>query len=350
MRLEVRDDGERDETGQLVDPTYIEQEVPVTVRVSVSEDGDPVKDLAPFETVAGDGGIDVDADPTCRRRLLRPRAPARAVPCELGRPDPAARRGRRTGRVPARRAAARRLGRPRADRHRRDARPIRDRRRSSRASPTSEGADRTVRGLGSGILAVGGDAILGVEIRADRDQGNPPRIDEGGRAEFTGRVENLSLTDTIDLAPLRAISLGQGTVLGPVELTEDFPQPGEFGFFEPDARTRRGRDLPGRGRHARAARGRLGAAVGPRVGDPRPGAAGHDHRPRRQRTRPGPRGRRRTRRGQRTLDQRRARRGRPEARPATADRRRRDRLGALRRAAPRPSCGPEGTSSRASRA
>ena len=232
VRLEVREDGERDETGQLVDPTYVAKEVPVTVRVTISEDSDPVKLLAPFETVEGDGGIDVDAIRRAGDGFVDLVPQPVPFPASWVGPTPPPGEDGAPGAFP--------LG---------ELQPgdsvdlgltvtvetpgLFEIESIVEGIATSEGADRTVRGLGSGILAVGGDAILGVEIRADRDQGNPPRIDEGGRAEFTGRVENLSLTDTIDLAPLRAISLGQGTVLGPVELTEDFPQPGEFGFFEP---------------------------------------------------------------------------------------------------------------------
>ncbi|MEO1056779.1 MAG: hypothetical protein AAFY28_07685 [Actinomycetota bacterium] len=234
VQLEVRTDGPRDENGQLIDPVYIPQEVPMTVRLTVAEDSGDLVAVRPFETVDGDGGIDLDLVQRRGGELFDVVPQPVPFPATSSPPVPPPTDGGEAGTFPIERIKSGQsvdldlmvtIEQPGTFEVSSFFEALTD---------PDDGPQQTIRSIGSGILPVAGEAILAIEIHADRNQGAPPRIDEGQTANFTGTVKNLSLTDTIVLSPIRAINIGQGQVLGPVELTEAFPLPGEFGFFAPE--------------------------------------------------------------------------------------------------------------------
>lgn len=236
--LEEKTEGERDENGNLVDPGFIAKEVPITISVSVPENAVAIKDLEPFETVEGDGGIDVDAVkkvgegwadivpqpvpfPMTWEGPLGPLVdPAADPPTDERRPLPL--EGVAPGETVelALTVTVDRPGNYEVS--------------SILEALTDDSAEKVVRGVGSDVLRVSGAPVLAVQIGANARHGTPPSIVEGEWVSFTGRLENLSLTDTIDLAPLRAFRRGQGTVFGPVALEDPFPDVGEVAIFAPE--------------------------------------------------------------------------------------------------------------------
>lgn len=235
-KLEPKTDGPRDENGQLIDPGFEPAEIPVTLRVSVPDNGVAITDVKPFQVIEGDGGIDVKAvrksDGQWFDLVPQPLPFPVTWTVPVGAPIEDGEEGE-PAEVPIERIdkgesvdlmITLTVTRPGNF----DVASLME----AMTAP-EVGESKVVRSRGSEIVPVIGDPVLAVEIHADVDQGRPPRIDEGDVAHFTGSVENLSLTDTIDLKPVRALSLGQGIVTGPVELTEDFPLPGVPGIFDP---------------------------------------------------------------------------------------------------------------------
>ncbi|GAB5415400.1 MAG: hypothetical protein Cons2KO_30030 [Congregibacter sp.] len=79
-------------------------------------------------------------------------------------------------------------------------------------------------------LTVRGEALLGIRLEVS----GATQIDEGEAVEVIGTVANLTDDKWLQLAPVRIISEGQGIVRGPVEFDSGvLPERGELGFFEP---------------------------------------------------------------------------------------------------------------------
>lgn len=96
------------------------------------------------------------------------------------------------------------------------------------AAPEGDGATLTARG--TEIADLKGDVVLSMELEVVNA---PPRITEGESVEISGMVENVSLTETLELDPLIVISSGQGVPRGPVQIDEALPLAGTPGIFAP---------------------------------------------------------------------------------------------------------------------
>ncbi len=101
------------------------------------------------------------------------------------------------------------------------------------AVATAASGAASVTGHGSGILAVVGDPILSVQLSIDSIHGQiNPSVTEGRLLQMTGRLENISIDERIEMAPLR-LKVEGGLFVGPVELTEALPTAGEVTEFAP---------------------------------------------------------------------------------------------------------------------
>lgn len=218
--------------GTLVEPGFHPQEVPVTVRVAVPTEGEPISEIELFRTNEADGWIDIDA---MRRQSLAGggfqwvELLQQPVPMPLtveGDPDPLVVAGPVEPGESVDIDLVLRAEKPGGFQLSALVTGL----TGEEGSPQS-----VVSGASETVLPILGAPLLSVQWAASTTHGTiQPRIEEGNRATFTGVVENLSSTDTIVLDPMNVISLGNGYVLGPVEAGEMMPLPGDIGIFAPE--------------------------------------------------------------------------------------------------------------------
>ena len=205
------------------DPGYEPLEFPVIVRVSVPENGEPLKNITLQGFDASDGGVDIDL---VEKTGLQDPVLADVVPQPV--PFPLSVKTRSStgihagplepGGDPVDFTVVVEATKP----------GLYDFASLITASPEDGG--RTITARGNSVKELLGDIVLTVELEIM----NPgARIFEGEAVEISGVVENFTLDETVELDPILLINMGQGIPKGPVGLDDPLPEVGLPGIFNP---------------------------------------------------------------------------------------------------------------------
>ena len=210
--------------GLSEDAGYEPLEFDVIVRVTVPKGGDPVKNVSFQGFDANDGGLDVDlVEPTGIAEFPFVDAFEQPVPFPVGVAAPRLETGTNERVLTS------------------DGPPVEFKVRMSTTRPgyfdfaalvtaAPEGGGKTITQRGNKVTQILGDILLTVQVEIVN---TPARITEGEAVEIMGVVENISLTETIKLHPVRVINGGQGIPLGPVKIDDPLPIAGQPGIFNP---------------------------------------------------------------------------------------------------------------------
>jgi hypothetical protein len=205
------------------DPGYEPLEFPVVIRVSVPENGEPLKNITLQGFDASDGGVDIDlvektglVDPVVADVLEQP------VPFPVS-IETRSTIGMYAGPVepggdPVEFTVIVKATKP----------GLYDFASLITASPEDGG--RTITARGNAVKELLGDILLTVQLEIM----NPgSRIFEGEAVEISGVVENITLDETVELDPVLLVNMGQGIPKGPVGLDDPLPEAGQPGIFNP---------------------------------------------------------------------------------------------------------------------